>query len=215
MRRQTALLSRLEPEPAIGPRLRRLSAFPAGDEPADVSGAVAAWIRAYLMRPHADLGRPGAVCPYTPLAAKTDLALIGVSQADDQDEIHSIMREAVRAFDAMPCPPAQKAFRCVLVAFPSCDSEQGRRTLKAVQNRLRPESTRRAKMIGLFEPHSQDPGLLNPQFRPLRAPVPLLAIRSLVAGDAPFVLRNPRLAPIYLWRFPALGSLKLARLLWG
>ena len=44
--------------------------------------------------------------------------------------------------------------------------------------------------------------------------MPLLAIRSLVENDAPFVLRNPRLAPIYLWRFPVSGPLKLAERLW-
>jgi hypothetical protein len=195
--------------------LRPLSAYPADGEPVDTGAAVAAWMRAYLMRPHPDLGRPGAVCPYTPLAAKADLALIGVSEATDEDEIHAVMREAVQAFDAMPCSLAQKTFRCVLVAFPAGEGEERRRRLKAVQNRLRPESTRRGKMIGLFEPNSEDKGLLNPEFRPLRAPLPILAIRSLVENDAPFVLRNPRLAPIYLWRYPASGALKLARRLWA
>ena len=69
-------------------------------------------------------------------------------------------------------------------------------------------------MIGLFEPHSNDKGLINPDFRPLRAPVPLLAIRSLVENDAPFVLRNPRLAPIYLFKHPISGPRKLLSLLW-
>ena len=191
--------------------LRKLSAFPPDAEPDGAAGQVAAWMRAYLMRPHPDLGRSGAVCPYTPLAARADLALIGSSEATDADDIHATMREAVRAFDEMSCTPAQKTFRCVLVAFPKAERAQ----LKAVQNKLRPESTRRAKMIGLFEPEAPDPGLLNPDFRPLRAPLPLLAIRSLVENDAPFVLRNPRLAPIYLWRFPISGPLKLARRLWS
>jgi hypothetical protein len=37
----------------------------------------------------------------------------------------------------------------------------------------------------------------------------LLAIRLLVENDAPFVLRNPLLAPIYLAKFPLKGSRRL------
>ena len=64
-------------------------------------------------------------------------------------------------------------------------------------------------MVGFFEPNSEDRGLINPDFRPLRAPIPLLAIRLLVENDAPFVLRNPLLAPIYLAKFPFKGSRRL------
>ena len=92
--------------------------------------------------------------------------------------------------------------------------EEGRKRLKKAQNRLRPESVLRGKMIGLFEPDSPATGLVNPEFRPLRSPVPLLAIRMLVENDAPFVLRNPRLFPIYLIKFPLTGPRKLWNALW-
>ena len=64
-------------------------------------------------------------------------------------------------------------------------------------------------MIGLFEPNSQAEGLLNPAFRPLRSPVPALAIRMLVEQDAPFVVRNPLLAPVYIAKFPFAGTRRL------
>jgi hypothetical protein len=64
-------------------------------------------------------------------------------------------------------------------------------------------------MFALFEPNSEGKGLLNPEFRPLRSPLPLLAIRMLVENDAPFVLRNPLLAPIYLLKFPLTGPRKI------
>jgi hypothetical protein len=196
------------PSAATALDLRPLSAFPEA-RGADPSERIAEWMRSYLMRPHPDLGRTGAVCPYTSISAKTDLALVGASSAHDEDEIYATMREAIATFEAMDCAPGLKAFRCVLVGFPYCESEAGRATLKRVQNRLRPESTRRAKMIGLFEPHAADRGLINPEFRPLRSPLPLLAIRSLVEADAPFVVRNPRLAPIYLWTFPRTAPARL------
>lgn len=197
-----------------GLALRPLSAFPASESDDDAAQRIAEWVRSYLMRPHPDLGRAGAVCPYTPIAAKLGLARIGVSAARDEDAIYAVMREAVAAFEAIEAPRAQQPFRTVLVGFPNATGDEGRATLKRVQNRLRSELTRRGKMIGLFEPNAEDKGLINPDFRPLRSPLPLLAIRALVEGDAPFVLRNPRLAPIYLWKFPIAGTLRLAKLSW-
>jgi hypothetical protein len=194
-------------------RLRPLSAFPEtpGCEPERV---VANWARAYLMRPHPGLGRAGAVCPFTPASARLDAMLVGSSPARDVEAIFQAMESALAAFDAIVCPPGQRHFRAVIVAFPHCGGEAGRARLKTVQNRLRPVSIYRGKMIGLFEPLSEDKGLINPDFRPLRSPVPLLAIRMLVENDAPFVLRNPRLAPIYLLKFPLNGPLRLWSALW-
>jgi len=196
--------------------LQPISDFPeaASGATADAGQRIADWVRAYLMRPHTDLGRAGAVCPYTPIAARSGLVRIGASAARDEDAVFADMRRAVAAFEAMECTRAQRQFRSVIVGFPHCGGDEGRARLKRVQNRLRSESTRRGKMIGLFEPFSNDKGLLNPDFRPLRSPLPLLAIRSLVENDAPFVLRNPRLAPIYLLKFPVSGTRKLLCLLW-
>ena len=195
------------------PGLRALSAFPLtpGSAPDHV---VASWVRAYLMRPHAELGRAGAVCPFTPVAARLDSLLVGSSRATDEAEILAVMGRALAAFDAIACRPEQRPFRAVIVAFPRCGGDEGRARLKAVQNRLRPESIYRGKMIGLLEPQSEDQGLINPDFLPLRSPLPLLAIRTLVENDAPFVWRNPRLAPIYLLKFPLKGPLRLWSALW-
>lgn len=199
------------------PRLQAFSAFPetSSETPGGEVGQILAdWVRGYLMRPHPDLGRPGAVCPFTPTAARLDTIRVGSSAARDEDAIHRVMRRALAAFDAVNCPNGQRHFRTVIVGFPNCAGDEGRTRLKAVQNRLRPESILRGKMIGLFEPHSPDKGLINPDFRPLRSPVPLLAIRMLVENDAPFVLRNPRLAPIYLIKFPLAGPGRLWNALW-
>ena len=212
-----ALVADHAPESTNAQRLdpRPLSAFPeTSGSSADVGQTIADWVRAYLMRPHPDLGRAGAVCPYTSTSAKIGLTRIAVSSARAEEAVFAAMREAVGVFEGLECPRAQKPFRAVLVGFPHCGGEDGRATLKRVQNRLRSESTRRGKMIGLFEPDAPDKGLINPDFRPLRAPVPLLAIRTLVENDAPFVLRNPRLAPIYLLKFPFAGTRKLLSQIW-
>jgi hypothetical protein len=156
------------------------------------------------------------VCPFTAQASRLDTIRIGLCDfgAGDTEQIFLAMEGAVRAFDAIPSPKGMGHFRTILVGFPNCDGADGLRVLKQIQNRLRPHSIYRAKMIGLFEPNSNDRGLLNPDFRPLRSPIPLLAIRQLVENDSPFVVRNPRLAPIYLAKFRAKGLRRLVRALW-
>jgi hypothetical protein len=186
-------------------------AAPASDPPPEACLLLAHWVRAYLMRPHADLGRAGDVCPFTAQASRLDAIRIGVSDADagQAASILDTMEGAIAAFEDIPCAASMRHFRTVIVGFPCCAGAEGLRVLKQTQNRLRPHSIFRGKMIGCFEPNSVDRGLINPDFRPLRAPIPLLAIRLLVENDAPFVLRNPLLAPIYLANFKIQGARRL------
>jgi hypothetical protein len=60
---------------------------------------------------------------------------------------------------------------------------------------------------------SDDCGLWNPNFRFLRSPIPLLAIRYLVETDAPFVITNLLLIPTYIAKFPIAGPGHLFKML--
>lgn len=44
-------------------------------------------------------------------------------------------------------------------------------------------------MIGEFHNRNESPGLHNPHFRPLRSPIPMLAIRFMAEADLPFLDR--------------------------
>ena len=48
----------------------------------------------------------------------------------------------------------------------------------------------RGMMLGEFHSMNDSPGLRNPEFRPLRSPVPMLAIRLMVESDLPFMTRD-------------------------
>ena len=172
---------------------------------------LAEWVRHYLMRPHPDLGRAGHVCPFTAKSARLALLRIGISPLGpaDRQRILQTMQDAMQAFHALPCTRATKIFRTVIVGFPNCRGEEGIAALHDVQDAMRHHSVVWGKMIGLFEPDSPATGLINPDFRPLRSPVPLLAIRMLVEQDAPFVVRSPLLVPIYLFKFPLAGTRRL------
>jgi hypothetical protein len=81
--------------------------------------------------------------------------------------------------------------------------------LQRVQKRHKFYSLSRGRMIGLMYEASDAPGLWNRDFRPLRAPLPVLAIRHMVEHDAPFAARHPLLLAPYLAKFRLAGAKRL------
>ena len=173
--------------------------------------AVAQWMREYLMSAHPDLGRPGDVCPFSAQAARADVFRLAVSGAGPSDAfaMRRQMLKGFSTFDSVPHQRGMATFRSVVVAFPHCASPEGIASLAAVQKSLRRLSFETARMIGVFHQRAEAPGLWNPVFRPLRSPIPLIAIRALVENDAAFVIRHPLLAPAYLRRFRLAGGRRL------
>lgn len=169
------------------------------------------WVEGYLMSAHAELGRSGAVCPFTRQAARLDTARIGICEAspEDEDLAFALIRSSFRALEAIPAKPSMAHFRTVIVGFPACASPEGITMLQRVQKRHKFYSLARNRMIGLMYAGSDAPGLWNPDFRPLRAPLPVLAIRHMVEQDAPFAARHPLLLLPYLARFPLAGTRRL------
>ncbi len=169
------------------------------------------WVEDYLMKGHVDLGRTGAVCPFTRQAARLDTVRLGISdeRAAGEEAAFAQVRSGFSTLDAIPCKPGMRHFRTVIIGFPKCDTPDGIAMLKRVQDRHKLYSLRRNRMIGLMHATSEAPGLWNSDFRPLRAPLPVIAIRHMVEHDAPFAARHPLLLLPYLARFPIAGSKRL------
>jgi hypothetical protein len=208
--RATDILAELEAGGALSTFAAAKTRCAEQPEPAALSSLLG-WVEGYLMAAHADLGRTGAVCPFTRQAAKLDTVRLGVSEAlpTDEEATFSLIRRSFQALEAIPAKAAMAHFRTVIVGFPACSGEDGVAMLKRVQDRHKFYSLARNRMIGLMYPGSDAPGLWNPDFRPLRAPLPVLAIRHMVEHDAPFAARHPLLLVPYLARFPLAGAKRL------
>ncbi|MGD9916360.1 MAG: DUF6875 domain-containing protein [Rhizobiaceae bacterium] len=165
------------------------------------------WVESYLMRGHADLGRTGAVCPFTKQAAKIDTVRLAISRAgaDDEEEAFALIRRCFSELEQIPCKPGMELFRTIIVGFPECSDAAGMKMLERVQRRHKFYSLSRFRMIGYMFAGSEAPGLWNQEFRPLRAPLPVLAIRHLVEQDAPFAARHKLLMAPYLLKFRLAG----------
>jgi hypothetical protein len=169
------------------------------------------WVETYLMRPHPDLGRTGAVCPFTRQAGRLDTIRMTICEAaaGDEESAFRVIRDGFSYLDKIPAKPGMKHFRTVIVGFPNCDGPEGIAMLKRVQRRHKFYSLARFRMIGFMHAASEDQGLWNPDFRPLRAPLPVLAIRHMVEQDAPFAAGHPLLMAPYLLRFRLDGAKRL------
>lgn len=169
------------------------------------------WVESYLMRGHADLGRTGAVCPFTKQAVRIDTVRLAISRAgaDDEDEAFALIRGSFAELEQIPCKPGMEHFRTIIIGFPECADEAGMAMLERVQRRHKFYSLSRFRMIGYMFARSEAPGLWNPDFRPLRAPMPVLAIRHLVEQDAPFAARHPLLMVPFLLKFRLAGAKRL------
>lgn len=180
----------------------------------DAVATIRRWTQDFAMSDHPRLGREGHVCPFTSFGARIDTLRFGASDATARDAVR-VRRELLGAFaqfDEIPHPSNMGVYRAVLIGFPNCADEAGVRMLSRVQKSLQLTSFTRGRMIGVFYPNAPEPGLWNKDFRPLRAPLPLVVIRSLVAADFAFVLRHPLLAPAYFYNFPLAGARRLAEL---
>jgi hypothetical protein len=178
-------------------------------------GGVAAdlfnWVDTYPMSPHADLGRAGVVCPYTRQARKIDSIRIGIQStaAEDEAGAFAALRAGFEELRRIPVERGSEQFRTVVLAFPGCGSEAGIAMLKRVIKRHKYYALLRCYTIGFMHADSDETGLWNPAFRPLRSPMPVMALRYIVEQDAPFIARYHLMWGPYLLRYGFDGARRL------
>ena len=179
-------------EPGLGgQRLMRVSEVARSYPDSSPLASVLDWMHAFLARAHPELGRKGAVCPFVPMSLEQDsiwMAEIADANAtvDTISAVISQYRDLFLATEPTSGPDTiNKAF---VVVFPNLGPD-GAGVVDEVQNRLKRDFVELGLMLGEFHAANQSPGLCNADFRPLRSPIPMLAMRHMVDSDLPFLLR--------------------------
>ena len=176
------------------PRLLRISEVEQTPDPESSLPCIAQWVREFLARPHPQLGRKGSVCPFVPLSLTMDT--IWLAEVSDPgasfESISKIIteyRDLFLAIEPKSGPDAmQKSF---LIVFPALAAHaDGPALVDEVQYALKKYFVDMGLMLGEFHSENESGGLRNPDFRPLRSPVPMLAIRYMVESDLPFLMRE-------------------------
>jgi hypothetical protein len=175
----------------------------AGDVPEEHLSPVReilAWARRYLVSPHPELGRNGPVCPYTqPSLHKGLFHLAALSGEGDVSAAVESLRGWYERLGAT-LSTADRELLTVLLVLPHLDHTDAS-GLDELQRVAKDKFVEDGLMIGQFHPVCDAPGLWNPEFKALRAPVPLLAIRKLVVFDLPFLVEHKAHAESYIRRF--------------
>ncbi|MBD2163729.1 hypothetical protein H6G04_04840 [Calothrix membranacea FACHB-236] len=148
------------------------------------------WLQNFLAKPHADLGRPGPVCPFVPKAMKLNALRMRVIRSQNllAQEVENIVLPYLHTFLALePKNQAEALNKSILLLFPDISHEEAPRLIDSVQKKLKLLFVEAGLMLGEFHRRNQTPGLHNSHFRPLRSPVPMLVIRFMVESDLPFL----------------------------
>lgn len=165
--------------------------------------SIVAWVRGFLARPHPDVGRAGPVCPFTPMALELDTIWMTeiASSEPDPKRIEDVIEQCRQVFlDVEPREGTMAINKVFMVVFSGLDASSAP-LIDAIQSRLKPSFVELGLMLGEFHARNETPGLRNPDFRPLRSPVPMLVIRHMVESDLPFLKREldpPQVRSSYL-----------------
>jgi hypothetical protein len=149
------------------------------------------WLRSSIGRPHRDLGRVGPMCPYVPKALNSNYIRLKVirSQNLERQEIANVVLNYLSAFlDLEPKETEEEIYKSIILIFPDITHEDAPRLVDSVQKQLKPIFVDSGLMLGEFHKYNESPGLHNPNFRPLRSPIPMLVIRHMVEFDLPFLI---------------------------
>lgn len=163
---------------------------------------VIAWAREYLAQPHPELGRPGPVCPYVQASMEKRLFLLAVCpgrEIDSRQIERTVMTYRDWFLELEPASGPESLLKTILILFPDIPLSEVPRLIDATQEKLKAEYVEKKLMIGEFHPlPPQKAGLWNPDFRPLRGPVPMLVIRHMVPTDFAFLKGEKGFVSAYL-----------------
>ena len=160
------------------------------------------WAVSYLCASHPELGREGPVCPFTAGSINKETFWVGCVERSDltSEDIEKTVSGVMAQFFRLPPEDGSGALlKAIVILFPAVTDY---RRIDEAQQRLKDASIPAGLMVGQFYPGCAEPGIRNPNFKPLQSPIALLAIRHMVSSDLPFLTAKAQWIEEYRKRFP-------------
>ena len=167
----------------------------------DAAGVLRRWATEYLSKSHPELGRKGAVCPFTMPSIKKDLFWVAYLDGANLDRaaISGALTEVIEEFQSSPPVDANdEMLKTALLVFPDFADHS---LIDEIQLEFKNLFIKYDLMIGQFYPGCGESGLWNTHFRPLDAPYAMIAIRHVTSSDYPFLAGDENWASAYLTKF--------------
>ena len=152
---------------------------------------VVEWISTYVVRPHPQLGRNGIVCPFVPPALRLNtLWLAAVSGGlPSQEEVCRVLRHYLEVYNGLATSSAHQELKTLVLVFEDMENDAAPTLIGEVHEIMKPTFVHAGLMLGEFFSLNESPGLHNPDFRPLRSPIPLFVYRQMVPDDLVFLTK--------------------------
>jgi hypothetical protein len=188
----------------------------------DALRAVSGWITDFVARPHKDLGRAGAVCPFVPGSLERGTLWLAAEHVTDLgvSEVVELMDGYKRLFlQVAPADSDDAIYKTIVVVFPDLPAERAGALFNDVLEQLAELSYEEDGIIfGPFYDGNDGTAVYNSDFRPFQSPVPFLFVRHTVLSDWKFFVEDDALLDRWARHFgpsatAALGE-ELRRLPW-
>jgi hypothetical protein len=167
--------------------------------------AVADWIKAFVLRPHEDLGRPGPVCPFVPGALERKTLWLAPEPIADRGvpDVVELMDGYKSLFlETQPIDGGDAVYKVIVVVFPDLPAARAPAVFDDVLQQLAlPSYEEDGILFGPFYEGNEGTAIYNASFRPFQSPVPFLFVRNGVLSDWKFFLDNEDWLNLWARRF--------------
>ena len=150
--------------------VRKTSELAEGDR--DALHTVADWIKTYVVRPHKDLGRAGAVCPFVPEALERGTFWLAPEQITGLGvpAVVELMKDYKRRFlEIQPAKGDDANYKVIVVVFTDLSADRAAGLFNDVLEHLAvPSYVEDGIVFGPFYEGNKGTALYNPSFRPFQ-----------------------------------------------
>lgn len=171
---------------------------------------VADWIEAFVVKPNAELGREGPVCPFVPGSLERKTLWLAAEEVGDGgvSEVVELMDGYRRRFlETEPTGGGGASYRVIVVVFTDLPAERAEGLFGGVLERLAlPSYAEDGISFGPFYAGNPGTALYNPSFRPFQSPVPFLFVRQTVVSDWKFFVDDDTWLDLWAQHFGATGA---------
>jgi hypothetical protein len=159
------------------------------------------WLAGFIMRPHAELGRGGAVCPFAkPVHYEGSLVFCAWDVQELPFEIFlSILNRLPALYHRLFArAPGKPRLFSVCIFLNGLKEEHYSKYIDEAHSMSKPAFMEAGLMIGEFHPLSVTKGVHSESFRPMRSSWPAFVLRAITPHDAIFIDREDSPAEVRL-----------------
>ena len=187
-------------------------ALPPGD--LDALRTVRDWIQDFIVVPNDRLGRPGPVCPFTPVSIERQVLWLAAEHLADGGvpRLVELLEDCKgKLLELAPADGAGANVGVIVLVLPDVSPEQAPALFGGALAQLAvPSLVEDGVLFGPFYDGHDGTAIYDKSFRPFQSPVPFLFVRHTVLDDWKFVLGSDEMLGHWARRFGESATRTLA-----